>query len=77
GDTRIRFSIQYYLVALLFLLFDVETLLVVPWAVVVADKPESFAPAVVFVAILFVGIGWAWRVGGIEWLKPTPSGEVT
>lgn len=75
GDTRLRFNIQYYMVALMFLIFDIETVLIVPWAVVFADRPETLLPAFVFVFILFIGVGWAWRNGGIEWLKPqtTPT----
>jgi len=86
GDTRLRFNIQYYMVALMFLIFDIETVLIVPWAVVFADRPETLLPAFVFIFVLFVGVGWAWRNGGIEWLKPggvtdpdlsasTPGGE--
>ncbi|WP_049928249.1 NADH-quinone oxidoreductase subunit A [Halopiger goleimassiliensis] len=77
GGTRIRFNIQYYMVALLFLVFDIETVLLFPWAVVYLDAIESDAvslfqilgPMVVFVAILLVGLGWAWRNGAVQWAR--------
>ncbi len=85
GDTRLRFNIQYYMLALMFLIFDVEVVLILPWAVIFAERPETLLPAFVFIFILFVGVGWAWRNGAMEWLKPrtvasttpasTPGGE--
>lgn len=77
GDTRIRFNIQYYMVALLFVVFDIETVLLFPWAVVYLDAIESDAvslleilgPMVAFVAILLVGLGWAWRSGAVQWAQ--------
>lgn len=75
GDTRLRFNIQYYMLALMFLIFDIETVLIVPWVVVFADNPATLLPAFVFIFILFVGVGWAWRNGGMEWLKPQTVSE--
>jgi len=77
GGTRIRFNIQYYMVALLFVVFDIETVLLFPWAVVYLDAIESDAvslleilgPMVAFVAILLVGLGWAWRSGAVQWAQ--------
>ncbi|THE63080.1 NADH-quinone oxidoreductase subunit A [Salinadaptatus halalkaliphilus] len=77
GGTRVRFNIQYYMVALLFLVFDIETVLLFPWAVVYLDALESDAvslfeimgPMVVFVAILLLGLGWAWRNGAVQWAQ--------
>jgi NADH-quinone oxidoreductase subunit A len=70
GDTELRFNIQYYLLALMFLVFDVETVLIIPWAVTLADSPETLLPAFVFIFVLLIGVGWAWRNGGMEWIKP-------
>lgn len=71
GDTRIRFSIQYYMVALLFVVFDIETVLIYPWAVIVADNPDqTFIPAFIFIVVLFVGLGWAWKNGAMDWVRP-------
>ncbi|MFP8953018.1 NADH-quinone oxidoreductase subunit A [Natrialbaceae archaeon A-arb3/5] len=80
GGTRVRFNIQYYMVALLFLVFDIETVLLFPWAVVYLDAVESDAislfeilgPMVAFVAILLVGLAWAWRNGAVQWAQ-TPN----
>jgi NADH-quinone oxidoreductase subunit A len=70
GDTDLRFNIQYYLLALMFLVFDVETVLIIPWAVTLVDNPDTLLPAFTFILLLLVGVGWAWRNGGIEWIKP-------
>ncbi len=77
GGTRIRFNIQYYMVALLFVVFDIETVLLFPWAVVYRDALESgevtlmqaLGPMLLFVAILVVGLAWAWRNGAVQWAK--------
>ncbi|WP_254862151.1 NADH-quinone oxidoreductase subunit A [Halovivax gelatinilyticus] len=75
GGTRIRFNIQYYMVALLFLVFDIETALLFPWAVVYTDALdeygaiEALAPMLAFVAILLVGLAWAWRNGAVQWTR--------
>ncbi len=70
GDTRIRFNIQYYLVALMFVVFDIETVLLLPWVVTITDNPESYIPAFIFIFILTVVLGWAWRNGAMNWLNP-------
>ncbi|ADB60009.1 NADH-quinone oxidoreductase subunit A [Haloterrigena sp. SYSU A558-1] len=77
GGTRVRFNIQYYTVALLFLVFDIETVLLFPWAVVYLDAVESdsvslleiLGPMLLFVAILLVGLAWAWRNGAVQWAQ--------
>ena len=84
GDTRIRFNIQYYMVALLFLLFDVETVLILPWTVIYRSAVESaglvkvLAPMLVFLAVLFVGFAWAWPNGAVQWIRnPRPTQQGT
>ncbi|MFP8955839.1 NADH-quinone oxidoreductase subunit A [Natronosalvus vescus] len=80
GGTRIRFNIQYYMVALLFLVFDIETVLLFPWAVTYTDALaaeeygllHALGPMLLFVAILVVGLAWAWRNGAVQWAK-TPG----
>ena len=75
GDTRFRFNIQYYMVALLFLLFDVETALILPWTIIYRSAVESaglvkvLAPMLVFLAVLFAGLAWAWRNGAVRWVR--------
>ncbi len=63
-----RFSIRYYLIAVLFVVFDVETVFLFPWAVMF-DKLAlfGFIEMVVFLAILVVGYVYAWRRGALEW----------
>ena len=73
GDARIRLSIHFYLVAVLFILFDVESLLLIPWAVTAREFAAAgvggvvFAEIVGFVAVLGVGLAWVWRKGGLTW----------
>ncbi|RXK49507.1 NADH-quinone oxidoreductase subunit A [Halorientalis pallida] len=81
GDTRIRFNIQYYMVALLFVIFDIETVLIFPWTVIYRSALENgvgltrvLAPMLVFVGILVVGLGWAWRNGAVKWVR-SPRAE--
>jgi NADH-quinone oxidoreductase subunit A len=75
GDTRIRFNTQYYMVALLFVVFDIETVLIFPWALIYSDAVAEFGlvrvlgPMLVFLSILVVGLGWAWRNGAVRWVK--------
>ncbi|QSG05964.1 NADH-quinone oxidoreductase subunit A [Halapricum desulfuricans] len=75
GGTRIRFNIQYYMVALLFVVFDIETVLIFPWTVIYNDAVEAvgmtraLVPMLVFVGVLVVGLAWAWRNGAVRWVR--------
>ncbi|MFC7226347.1 NADH-quinone oxidoreductase subunit A [Salinirubellus salinus] len=75
GNTRIRFNIQYYMVALLFVIFDIETVLIFPWTVIYRDAVSSagivpvLVPMLVFIGVLVVGLAWAWRNGAVRWVK--------
>jgi NADH-quinone oxidoreductase subunit A len=76
GSSRsIRFNIQYYMVALLFVVFDIETVLIFPWTVVYRSAIENvgliraLGPMVLFIGILVVGLAWAWRNGAVEWVR--------
>lgn len=68
GSGQRRISIRYYLVAVLFILFDIETIFFLPWAVAFR-KLGVFAlvEMVIFVAILIVGYVYAWKRGALEW----------
>ena len=68
-DARDRYSIRYYLVAMLFVIFDVETVFMFPWAVIF-DELLLFGliEMVVFIFILVVGYFYAWRKGALEWV---------
>jgi NADH-quinone oxidoreductase subunit A len=67
-DARDRYSIRYYLVAMLFVIFDVETVFMFPWAVIF-DKLLVFGliEMLVFIFILVVGYYYAWQKGALEW----------
>jgi NADH-quinone oxidoreductase subunit A len=74
GDTRARFNIRFYVVALIFLIFDVEVVFLFPWAVVYKGLGWfAFIEMLVFLAILIVGYAYVWRKGDLEWDKPAPK----
>ena len=67
-DVLERFSIRFYLLAILFLLFDVEAMFMFPWAVKYdALGLFGFVEMMLFIAILLVGYFYAWRKGALEW----------
>jgi NADH-quinone oxidoreductase subunit A len=68
GDARDRFSVRFYIVAMLFLIFDVETIFLFPWAVIF-DRLALFGlvEMLMFIGILVVGYYYAWRKGALEW----------
>ena len=74
GSSFIRFDIRFYAIALVFLIFDVEVVFLVPWAVALKDMAAAghglfaFGEAAVFVAILLVGLVYVWAKGDIEWI---------
>jgi NADH-quinone oxidoreductase subunit A len=64
-----RFSVRYYLIAVLFVVFDVETVFLFPWAVMLRKLALfGFIEMVVFLAILVVGYVYAWRRGALSWV---------
>ena len=67
-DARERFSIRFFIIAMLFLLFDVEVVFLYPWAVVYNKIGlYGFVEMMLFIAILLVGYIYAWRKGALEW----------
>ena len=68
-DARDRYSVRYYLVAMLFVIFDVETVFMFPWAVIF-DKLLLFGliEMMVFILILVVGYYYAWQKGALDWV---------
>jgi NADH-quinone oxidoreductase subunit A len=73
GDTRIRFNIRFYVVALIFLIFDVEVVFLFPWAMVYRSLGWfAFVEMLVFLGILLVGFAYVWRKGDLDWDKPAP-----
>jgi NADH-quinone oxidoreductase subunit A len=67
-DARMKFDVRYYLVAILFILFDLEIAFLFPWAVSLNDIGAfGFWSMMVFLAILVVGFVYEWRKGALEW----------
>lgn len=67
-DARMKFDVRYYLVAILFILFDLEIAFLFPWAVVLEEIGAfGFWSMVVFLSILIVGFAYEWMRGALEW----------
>ena len=68
GDARMPFDVRFYLVAILFIIFDLETAFLFPWAMVlrVVGSPAFWA-MMVFLGILLIGFIYEWRKGALEW----------
>jgi NADH-quinone oxidoreductase subunit A len=67
-DARMKFDVRYYLVAILFILFDLEIAFLFPWAVVIKDIGLfGFVSMMIFLAILVVGFVYEWMKGALEW----------
>ena len=68
GQSWVQFRAGYYLFAILFLMFDIETVFLFPWAVVVAETgPYALISISFFLVILILGLAYAWRKGALEW----------
>jgi NADH-quinone oxidoreductase subunit A len=68
GDARGRFSVKFYMVAMLFILFDVEAIFLYPWAVILKDlKMFGFWEMMVYLGIFLVGFFYVWKKGVLEW----------
>ena len=68
GDARRRFSVKFYLVGMIFILFDIEAVFLYPWAVVYRQlKLFAFAEMFVFVALVLVGFFYVWKKGALDW----------
>ena len=76
GEAQPRFSVKFYLVAMLFILFDIEIVFMYPWAVAYRDYMEKFGPWTIFgsmfsfVTILMVGFVYALKKGALDWNRP-------
>ena len=68
GDARGRFSVKFYLVGMLFILFDVEAVFLYPWAVILRElKLFGFFEMLVYVGIVLVGLFYVWKKGVLDW----------
>ncbi len=73
GDARERYPVRFYVIALLFLVFDVETIFIFPWAAIYSDNPSSvvlflFLEMLVFFVILIIGYVYVWKKGALKWV---------
>ncbi len=67
-DARMKFDVRYYLIAILFILFDLEIAFLVPWAVALTDIGSTgFWTGVFFLIDLLVGFVYAWKIGALDW----------
>lgn len=68
GNARLRFSAKFYLVAMFFVIFDVEALYLFAWSVSVRESGwVGFIEATIFISLLLVGLVYLWRIGALDW----------
>src|SRR5215472_9802306 len=68
GDARQRFSVKFYLVAMLFILFDVEVVFLYPWAIILKElKMFGFWEMLVYIGIVLAGFWYIWKKGALDW----------
>ena len=68
GSARLRFDIKYYLVAMFFVIFDLESAFILAWAVAVRENGWSgYIEILVFIAVLVAGLVYLWRLGALDW----------
>ena len=71
GDARHRFSVKFYLVAMLFILFDIEAIFLYPWVVVYRElRMFAFVEMLVFVIMTLSGFFYIWKKGALDWAEP-------
>lgn len=74
GDARQRFSVKFYLVAMLFILFDIEAIFLYPWAVVYKQlKMFGFLEMLTFVVLILAGFFFIWKKGVLDWAHDEPA----
>lgn len=68
GDARMKFDVRYYLVAILFIIFDLEIAFLFPWAIVLSDIGMfGYVAMLIFLGILVIGFIYEWKKGALEW----------
>jgi NADH-quinone oxidoreductase subunit A len=74
GPTWVRFNSRFYVIALIFLVFDVEVLFLYPWALNLRDLGLfAWIDMAIFIVILAVGLAYVWAKGDLEWVRPRGS----
>ena len=87
GTAWVNFNVRFYIIAVIFLLFELELVFLFPWAIVFGDKELiestdglwgwfSLIETFIFIAILGVGLIYVWSSGMLDWVKPIPKSEV-
>ncbi len=77
GSAWIRFNIRFYVCALIFIIFDVEIIFLLPWAVVFKTLgPFAFVEGLIFIVILAIGLAYVWKKGDLAWVKPEDVGAM-
>src|SRR5512135_3491519 len=77
GTAWIRFNIRFYVCALIFIIFDVEIVFLLPWAVVFRTLGAfAFVEGLIFIAILAIGLAYVWKKGDLAWIKPGDVSEM-
>jgi len=72
GGARLRLSAKFYLVAMFFVIFDIEALFLYAWSVSVRESGwPGFIEALIFVLVLLIGLIYVWRVGALDWAPST------
>ena len=75
GSAWVQFNIRFYVFALIFIVFDVEAVFLLPWAVVFRDLgPLAYLEGLVFIGILVVALAYVWRKGDLAWVRPEDRG---
>jgi NADH-quinone oxidoreductase subunit A len=76
GSARERFSVKFYLVAIVFILFDIEAVFLYPWAVVYRElKLFGFVEMLLFVILILSGFFYIWKKGALDWSRETTEGS--
>ncbi len=79
GGSWIQFNLRFYVIAIVFLIFEVEVILLLPIATIFKSSLKSSTPFIIFgeialfIAILLVGFAYAWYKGDLEWIRPSPK----
>ena len=77
GTPWVKFNIRFFVVALIFLIFDVEVVILFPWALIYKDFGfYGFAVGIIFLLVLTLGMAYEWRKGDLEWARPQPKAPV-
>lgn len=84
GPAWIQFNLRFYVLALIFILFEVEIVFLFPWSVVFANKElidqtdgmwgwYAFTEMLIFILVLVIGLAYAWKMGHLDWVKSMPA----